>query len=200
MASEDSGEKSEEPSQHRIDDARKKGDVAASKELNSVLILTGAFSVLIMSSLYMFEVLSEYIEWLYGLEVTKAYSEELGARVFKETFYVVGKCILPVFGTSFVLGFLAQVMQVGILYAPEALALKFDRINPQNGLKRIISKKAVAEVVKGLFKFSVVLVVTYFVLSENITTFTGFLHTEAAEAFTYGKVFACTKAIRAGSW
>ena len=40
MASDDSGEKSEEPSQHRIDEARKKGDVAASKELNSVLILS----------------------------------------------------------------------------------------------------------------------------------------------------------------
>ena len=190
MAAEDSGEKTEEPSQHRIDEARKKGDVAASKELNSVLILTGAFSVLVLSSIYIFEVFSEYIEWLYGLEITKAYSEELGARVFKETFYVVGKCIMPVFSASFILGFISQVMQVGVLYAPEALQLKFDRINPQAGLKRIFSKKAVAEVVKGVFKFSVVLVVTYFIISENMTSFTGFLHTEAAEAFSYGKVFA----------
>lgn len=190
MASEDSGEKTEEPSQHRIDEARKKGDVAASKELNSVLILTGVFSVLILSSLYIFEVLSEYIEWLYGLEVTKVFSEEFGARVFRETFYVVGKCILPVFATSFILGFISQIMQVGILYAPEALQLKFDRINPQAGIKRIFSKKAVAEVIKGLFKFSVVLVVTYFIISDNIASFTGFLHTEAGEAFSYGKIFA----------
>lgn len=190
MASEDSGEKTEEPSQHRIDEARKKGDVAASKELNSVLILSGAFSVLVLTSLYVFELLSEYIEWLYGLEVTKAYTQEMGKRIFTETFYVVGKSIAPVFITSFILGFISQVMQVGILYAPEALQLKFDRINPQNGLKRIFSKKAIAEVVKGLLKFSVVLVVTYFIINENLTTFVGFLHTEAAESFSFGKVFA----------
>ena len=190
MASEDSGEKTEEPSQHRIDEARKKGDVAASKELNSVLILSGAFCVLVLSSLFIFEEFSLYIEWLYGLEITKAYTKEMSTKIFQETFYTVGKCIAPVFMTSFVLGFFSQVMQVGILYAPEALQMKFDRINPQNGLKRIFSKKAVAEVFKGVFKFSVVLVVTYFIINENITSFTGFLHTEAAEAFSYGKIFA----------
>ncbi len=186
----DAGEKTEEPSQHRIDEARKKGDVASSKELNSVLILAGAFTVLVLSSIYIFEKLSDYIEWLYGLEVTKAYTEQLGKRVFEETFVTIGKCIAPVFITSAILGFLAQVMQVGFLYAPDALQLKFDRINPQNGLKRIFSKKAIAEVVKGLFKFSVVLGITYFIISQNITNFIGFLHTEAAEAFGYGKIFA----------
>ncbi len=190
MASDDSGEKTEEPSQHRIDEARKKGDVASSKELNSVLILTGAFSVLILSSLYIFEVMSEYIEWLYTLDFAKAYTKEVSANIFKETFYAMGKCVLPVFATSALLGFIAQVMQVGILYAPEALQLKFDRINPQNGLKRIFSKKAIAEVVKGLFKFSIVLAISYFVINQNLTSFVGFLHTEAAEALGYGKIFA----------
>ncbi len=70
----DSGEKTEEPSQYRIDDARRKGDVASSKELNSVLILAGAFSVLVLSSLYIFEVMSDYIAWLYGLDLTRAFA------------------------------------------------------------------------------------------------------------------------------
>lgn len=188
--SDDSGEKTEEPSQHRIDEARKKGDVASSKELNSVLILAGAFSVLVLTSLYIFEVMSEYVEWLYGLEVTKAFSKEMGARIFKETFFTIGKCVAPVFITSMVLGFIAQVMQVGFLYAPEALQLKFDRINPQNGLKRIFSKKAVGEVVKGVFKFSIVMVITYFIIAENMTSFIGFLHVEPGEALSYGTTFS----------
>ena len=50
----EAGEKTEEPSQHKLDEARKKGDVASSKELNSVLILAGSFSALILSSLYIF--------------------------------------------------------------------------------------------------------------------------------------------------
>jgi flagellar biosynthetic protein FlhB len=191
----EAGEKSEEPSQHRIDEARKKGDVAASKELNSVLILGGTFSVLVMSSLYMFEVLTEYIEWLYGMDVTKAYTEEMGVRILRETFFTMGKCIAPVSITSMVLGIMSQVMQVGILYSPDSLQPKFDRLNPQQGFKKLFSKKAVGEVVKAVFKFSIVLTITYFVLSENITSFIGYLHTEAGEAFSYGQTFAMKLAV-----
>lgn len=186
----DQGEKTEEPSQHRIDEARKKGDVAASKELNSVLILTGTFSALILSTVYIFDVLSEYIDWLYSLEITKAYTREMGIHILKKTFLTGGKCIFPVFMTSMILGFLSHVMQIGILYAPDVLQLKFDRINPQNGFKRIFSKKSLVEVLKGLFKFSIVLGITYYVISDNLTSFTGFLHTEAAESLSYGKMFA----------
>lgn len=186
----DQGEKTEEPSQHKLDEARKKGDVASSKELNSVLILTGVFCVLVMSSLYMFELISEYIEWIYGLEVTKAYTEELGKRILEETFWMAGKCVLPVFMTSMGLGVISQVMQVGILYAPDVLQIKADRISPASGFKRIFSKKSIAEVVKGLFKFSIVLAVTYVVISDNLSTFSGFLHTEPGQAFSYGKMFA----------
>lgn len=188
--SDDQGEKTEEPSQHKLDEARNKGDVASSKELNSVLILTGVLCVLVMSSLYMFEVISDYMNWIYGLEIKKAYTEEIGTRILKETLWMAGKCVAPVFITSMGLGFLAQVVQVGILYAPDVLQMKPERISPIAGFKRIFSKKAIAEVVKGLLKFTIVLVVTYVIISESMNSFTGFLHTEAAQAFSYGKMYA----------
>lgn len=187
----DSGEKTEEPSQYRIDEARRKGDVASSKELNSVLILSGTFSVLVFSALFIFEIMSEYIAWLYGLDLEKVFSsKELTNAILRESLIAAGKSIAPVFATSFILGFLSQVMQVGFIYAPDVLQLKFDRINPLNGLKRIFSKKSFGEVIKGLFKFAVVLLITYTIINANITSFVGFLHTEAAEAFSYGKIFA----------
>ncbi len=190
MSSDDSGEKTEEPTQHRIDEARKKGDVSSSKELNSVLILSGVFSVLILSSLYIFEVMSEYIGWLYTLDMRQAFTKELGTEIFKESFYAIGKSIAPVFVTSMLLGFLSQVMQIGFLYSPEALQLKFERVNPLAGFKRLFSKKSVGEAVKGMFKFSVIMCITYFILSQNITSFIGFLHVEPAEALSYGETFA----------
>jgi len=188
--SDDSGEKTEDPSQQRIDDARKKGDVASSKELNSVLILTGTFAVLIFSTLYIFELLAEYIQWLYSLEITKAYGQEMGKQILTKTFIVGGKAVLPVFATSLVLGIVAQMGQIGILYSPEVLTLKFDRLNPIAGFKKIFSKKAIVEVVKGLMKFGIVLGITYFVMSQNMQTFVGFLHSEAAESLSFGKMFA----------
>tara|TARA_Y100000768_G_scaffold388599_1_gene385465 strand:+ start:826 stop:1905 length:1080 start_codon:yes stop_codon:yes gene_type:complete len=186
----DSGEKTEEPSQHRIDEARKKGDVASSKELNSVLILTGTFTTLILSSLFIFEVIHEYMEWLYALDFKKAYTEELSQRILTETMIAAGKCIGPVFFVSFILGFIAQVMQVGLVYAPEVLQLKFNRINPTQGVKKLFSKKSLGEVVKGIFKFSLVLSITFYIMSDNLLSFTGYLHLDAAQAFGHGKNFA----------
>ena len=193
--SDDAGEKTEEPSQHRIDEARKKGDVASSKEVNSFLILTGVFTTLILSSLFVFEVLYEYIEWLYGLDVVKAFTKEVGTQIFKETMYVLGKCVAPVCLVSMILGVLSQIAQVGILYSPEVLQLKLERINPLQGAKKLFSKKSFGEAVKGVFKFSVVLTITYFTLADNLTSFIGFLHTESPEAFMYGKMFAFKLAI-----
>lgn len=193
--SDDQGEKTEEPSQHKLDEARKKGDVASSKELNSVLILTGTLCVLVMSSLYTFEVLADYIEWIYGLDFKKAYTEILAKRILEETLYVLFKCVGPVLLTSLCLGIVAQVMQVGILFAPDVLELKLERISPIGGLKKIFSKKAIAEVIKGLFKFSIVLGVTYVIIKNNIMSFRGFLHSEPGEALNYGKIFALKLAL-----
>lgn len=186
----DQGEKTEEPTQHRIDESRKKGDVASSKELNNVLVLTGSLTVLIFSTLFMFEILSNYITWLYELDFEAVYTKELSKKVFERTILDVAKCIAPVFLASISIGILSQMMQIGLLYSPEVIELKFDRLNPISGFKRIFSAKSVAEVVKGVFKFAIVLAITYFVLKKNLLSFIGFLHTEAPEAFEVGKIMA----------
>lgn len=191
----DQGEKTEDPSEHRLEESRKKGEVASSKELASVIILTGALTALTFSSIFIFEVMSEYIEWLYGLDVTKIFSQELGQKIFTRTFIVIGKCVAPIFLTSAALGVISQVMQVGILYAPEVIQLKFDRVNPLSGFKRIFSKKALVEVTKSIFKFTIVLSITYSVINANLTTFVGFLHTEAPEALDFGKYVAIKLAL-----
>ena len=67
----------------------------------------------------------------------------------------------PVFAASLALGVIATVMQIGFLYAPEVLQLKFDRLNPINGAKKIFSKRALVEALKGIFKFTVIRITSY---------------------------------------
>lgn len=183
----DTGEKTEEPSQYRIDESRKKGEVASSKELNSVLVLAGTLSTLVLSSIFTLEIVGEYIEWLYAQDITKFYSDAVLKVVFKKTFILGAKCVAPVFAASFCLGILSQIMQIGFIYAPDVLQLKFERVNPIQGIKRIISKKALVEAVKGIFKFSIVLTITYMIVKDHLFSFTGFLHSEAGQAISYGQ-------------
>ena len=93
------------------------------------------------------------MNWLYSLDVTKAYQMEMSTYILKETMYLVLKCVTPVFLVSAILGILSQIGQVGIIYSPEVLQLKFDRINPTQGFKRLFSKKSIrfARLVEEIF-------------------------------------------------
>jgi flagellar biosynthetic protein FlhB len=187
----DQGEKTEEPSQHRIDEARKKGEVASSKELNSVLLLAGCFSTLILTSVFTYEILSDYIHWLYGIDFARVFSEEeMAKEILTKTMLAAGKCIAPVFITSLVLGVLSQLFQIGGLYAPDVLEIKWSRVNPLSGFKRLFSMKALVEAAKGIFKFSIVLGITYYILSDHMTSFIGFLHSDTIEGASYIKMLS----------
>jgi flagellar biosynthetic protein FlhB len=181
------GEKSEAPSQHRIDEFRKKGDVASSRELTSVLVLAASMLTLSLSIVYVYEEMTKYIEWLYTLDIASAFSEKSLHTIGVKTFTVALKCGAPVMLTALCVGVLVQVAQIGILYSPDVLELNFDRINPLNGIKKLFSMQSIFETIKGIFKFTVILSVVYFYLKDDISKYNGFMHLEFYQSFVYGK-------------
>lgn len=183
----DDGEKTEEPSQHRIDEFRKKGDVASSRELTSVLILSACLLTLSLSLVYIFEQLTAYIEWLYTLDIAAAYAPKALNTITTKTFIVAAKCAAPVLFVALCVGVLAQIAQIGILYSPDILELNFDRVNPINGIKKLFSKQALFEAVKGVFKFVVILSVVYVYLKDDIARYNGFMHLEISQSFLHAK-------------
>lgn len=187
MADENDDEKTEEPSQYKIDESRKKGDVASSKELTSVLLLSGSLLTLVLCGMFVYEVFSEYIDWLYRQDFRTAYSKERFSEIFQHTAWTLVKCVGPTFGASMCLGVLSQFMQVGFLYSPEILTADIERLNPIKGFGRLFSKKAAAEAVKGVFKFTVVIAITYSVMRDNVSSMLGFLHADAGQSLMFGK-------------
>jgi flagellar biosynthetic protein FlhB len=180
-------EKTEEPSQYRIEESRKKGDVAVSKELSSVLLLSGSLLTLIICGVFVFEQFSEYIDWLYRLDFKNIYTAKKFGDVINQTAWTLLKCVGPFFAASACLGVLSSFMQIGFLYSPEILEVKFERLNPIQGFERLLSKKALVEAIKGVFKFAVVIIITYNVIKDNIGSFLGFLHADAAQSLGFGK-------------
>ncbi len=180
-------EKTEEPSQYRIDEARKKGDVAQSKELSSILLLSGSLLTLVLCGMFVYEVFTEYIEYIYKIDWRLAYEKEKFTEIFRQTAWALVKCVAPTFGASLCLGIFSQFIQVGFLYSPEILTADINRLDPIKGFGKLFSKKAIVEAVKGIFKFTVVIVITYNVMRDNIGSFLGFLHSDAAQSLMFGK-------------
>jgi flagellar biosynthetic protein FlhB len=187
MADENDDEKTEDPSQYKMDEARKKGDVASSKELSSVLLLAGSLLTLILCGVFIYETFSEFIDWIFRQNFREVYNQEKFNDLVSMTAWTLIKCVGPSFGASVCLGFLSQFIQIGFLYSPEILNVDIERVNPIKGFSRLFSKKALVEAMKGVFKFTVVICITYTVMKNNIGSFLGFLHSDAGASLVFGK-------------
>ena len=187
MAEENDDEKTEDPSQYKMDEARKKGDVASSKELSSVLLLAGSLLTLILCGVFIYETFSEFIDWIFRQNFREVYNQEKFNDLVSMTAWTLIKCVGPSFGASICLGFLSQFIQIGFLYSPEILNVDIERVNPIKGFSRLFSKKALIEALKGVFKFTVVICITYSVMKNNIGSFLGFLHSDAGASLVFGK-------------
>ena len=187
MAEENDDEKTEEPSQYRIEESRKKGDVASSKELSSVLLLSGSLLTFIVCSAYVYEVFTEYLDWLYRQDFQHIYTKEKFADIITQTAWMMVKAVAPSFAASICIGFISQFIQIGFLYSPEILTADIERINPIKGFGRLFSKKAIVETVKGVFKFLVIIIITYIIIRDNMGSFLGFLHSDVGQGMAFGK-------------
>lgn len=187
MAEDTDQEKTEDPSQHRIDESKRKGEVASSKELTSVLVLAACIMTLGLSLLFIYQEMEEFIRWIMYLDPATAYTEKSLKTLANKTASTALVCAAPVCLVALCMGIVANVAQIGFIYAPEVLEWKPERIDPIKGVKKLFSMKAVVEAVKGVLKFVFILGIVYFYMKEDITSFVGFLHVDFFQAFVIGK-------------
>ena len=165
MASEDDDaqEKTEEPTQRRLDKAREDGQVLTSKEM--FVFSTTAAGTLILLSLGV--ILTQWIgHWggFFRFERGEALSDLLAARLSVAYMdFLILSLIVAVPILVVVLGTQSLVGQ-GINFAASALAFKGNRINPINGFKRMFSMNSLVELGKSVLKVGVIGAAAYFVI------------------------------------
>ena len=180
-------EKTEEPTQHRIDEFRKRGEVASSKELNTVLVLAACLLTLGLSTVFIYETMQAYVEWLYNLDIASAFTQKSLKTITTKTMTVALKCAAPVALVSLCVGVLASVAQVGFLFSPEVLEFKPERIDPIKGFKKLFSMRSLVEALKGVFKFLFIMGIVYWFLKDDMNSYRGFYHVGFFEGFMHGK-------------
>ncbi|MGE4133383.1 MAG: flagellar biosynthesis protein FlhB [Bdellovibrionales bacterium] len=169
MASEaDQGERTEEATQQRREDFRKRGQVAQTRELSSVLLLFSAVLVIWMMSRFMFEKVFQIFQYSMGDNLVGLVrsGETLAALKISglNLFYLVA----PVGLVFWTVSLISSLMQVGFLYNEEALQIRWDRLDPAQGFKRVISLRAVIEGIKAILKVGVTLTLAYILLRDQI--------------------------------
>jgi len=160
-------ERTEEPTPRRREEARKRGQVARSREVASVAVLGGSVLGFILAGGFLFLQIRMALEFFLGipfrtLELPEAY---LSLK------YALGYGALglaPFLLIVTLAAFLAHFLQTGGVAAWEALAPKAERINPVEGFKRLFSLTALVELVKSLAKIVIISTVAYLVIRKKL--------------------------------
>ncbi|HTI88766.1 MAG TPA: flagellar biosynthesis protein FlhB [Alphaproteobacteria bacterium] len=159
---EDSDDKTEDPSQRRLDEAREKGQVASSREVNHLFMLLGGTIIIVMLAP---SSLSRIGNALVGFldHPDRIADGQMGA-VFSYLATEIGGALAVPMALMAALALLSGFVQHGVSFSIEPLMPDFSKISPGAGFSRLFSTQALAEFVKGLFKLSVVGSVAVYVL------------------------------------
>jgi flagellar biosynthetic protein FlhB len=165
----DSDERTEPASDKKRQESRSKGSVSKSMDLNSAVMLLFGFLALYTLGAKMVSQMSAMFKQVLGhlssIEVTITSITELIYTVF--AFLAVS--LLPVMGTMMFIGIISNFVQVGFMFSPKALELKWEKLNPLTGIKRVMfSMHSAVEIGKGLLKITVVGFITYLIVDNVI--------------------------------
>ncbi|QEK12259.1 flagellar biosynthesis protein FlhB [Crassaminicella thermophila] len=157
------GEKTEKATPKKRKKAREEGQVLQSREINSALILLFTFYVMRLMGSYYYRNITVFTKNIFlGMKNSEnLFTANEIHKLFILTVILLGKMVVPIVGTAFVVGLICSYMQVGILFTTKSLFPKFSRINPINGFKKFFSLKPLIEFFKSLVKLSAVGYITF---------------------------------------
>lgn len=150
-----SGEKTEKPTEKRLRDARRKGQVSRSQDLSSAILLIASVTVLIAAGGYM------------SLQLADAMREQIGfAGSFRGTLdratavsilngaaWTLVLTLAPLFAALFFLSLLVSYLQVGSIFAPESVKPSLAKLNPTQAFKeKFLKSRPYIELLKTVLK------------------------------------------------
>jgi flagellar biosynthesis protein FlhB len=161
-----SDDKTEEPSQKKLDDARKDGNVWKSKDLSGVVGFAIAMGVVKSS----WTNIEAEIKALFFFSIDAiAHPVDLHKSTMALIYLALTGMLtvsLPVVFAAALGGGLMDFLQVGSLFTVKVLMPKLDKLNPISGVKNVVSKKQAVEFVKSMLKLSVTGYVVYGVVRD----------------------------------
>jgi len=168
MAESESGaDKTEDPTDKRKRDAREKGEIARSKELNTVAVTLAGAGALLAFGGHLAETLLALMRLNFSL-TREVLTDE---RSMGQFLLASGKMAIwatqPILVLLFFIALISPIALGGFIFSGSLLQPKFSRMNPLSGIKRMFSMNALTELLKALAKFFMILIVALVVLSND---------------------------------
>ncbi|MEJ2284419.1 MAG: flagellar biosynthesis protein FlhB [Desulfobacterales bacterium] len=186
MPENSSQEKTEKATPKRREEARKKGQVAQSKEISSAMILMVSLGFFYFAGAWLFWNLSDLITGYYQNINTYRLYDINGARSFAiDIMYHLLAVLIPFLLPLAIAGLVANVLQVGFQMNKEAIEPKLSKLNPISGMKRFVSLKSMVELSKSILKILFIGSIAYLLVQNDMASFPNLIHQEVGEILIF---------------
>jgi flagellar biosynthetic protein FlhB len=165
MADSDSGDKSEEPTAKKLSDARKKGQIARSKDLGTFFVLVGSACAMLLMGSALATALGKMMRRLFSFSREEAMDVNALFKIIEEGVTLVVAPMLWIFAIIALAAFVGNILLGGMSFSWQAAAPKANKLSPFAGFKRMFGTQAYVELFKSILKFFVVFVSAYLLLS-----------------------------------
>ncbi|MBQ9136067.1 MAG: flagellar biosynthesis protein FlhB [Lachnospiraceae bacterium] len=161
------GEKTEPATPKKLQDARRKGQVAKSKEVGNALGLLGLFLIL---KVWVGNMGTRFLEMFDNVyqkipEVIVNWNGYLPENdmsiMFRQLIIEVLLIVAPIFAVAFILSFMGDYVQIKWQITTQPLKPKFNKLNPISGFKRILSVNSLVELAKAILKIILIGFIVY---------------------------------------
>ena len=150
------GERTEEPSQKRLQEARERGQVPRSRELTNFATMIGGSATLVAISGSLATRLSQMMRHGLSIDPENLRDPDGMMASLGDASISAVIALLPVFGAVIALVFLAAMLLGGWNFSVQAMAPDFSRLSPLSGIKRLFGLRGASELGKALLKCAVV--------------------------------------------
>lgn len=164
-----SGEKTEKATPKKREESRKKGEVAKSQELPTAAVLIICISMLMVFGGNFRTTITHLFTDVFSDRMNMEITITNIMNMMMQYMLEIMKLLAPIFIAAVLIAIISSFGQYGILFVTEGLKPKFSKMNPIKGFKNIFSMRSVVELLKSLFKMSIIGFLVYSTLQGQIS-------------------------------
>lgn len=161
-------ERTEKATPRRVQEARRKGQVARSADLTGALCLLAMVMLLYAVKDQFFGELQRFLAGHFSEAVRLGVSQKSPLSYLNDAVLFSMSLLAPFFGVALLAVIASNLCQVGFLFAPEALKPKGMNLNPVSGLQRMFSMRSLVELVKSVLKFAIIGGIAFFLIKSRL--------------------------------
>ena len=177
-------EKTEQPTAKKRRDARKEGNIFQSRDVATVVILAGIFFGIRIWLPFIYGQMKNYMTWVID-GAARSSEDMLSASLVFVTLSVFLKCALPLLLLALLLGIVAHGVQTRFNVSFKSIRPKWNRLNPLSGIKRLFSMKNAVELVKNSIKITLLLVLLYNIMKQDLQPMASMIDMSPAASAAY---------------